>query len=289
MNPSHLAFKLLPLFVISILIEGLFIIRRDQKPYPWQESLASLAIAVGHHLFGLIPKTGILLFAWQHRFFTIPLNRGWSILLLFFGIEFCYYWHHRASHRVRWLWATHAVHHSPQYLNFSAAYRLGWTSFLSGGIFFFVPLVWLGFDPIAVLTGLSLNLIYQFWIHTELIPKLGILEWVLNTPSHHRVHHASNPAYLDCNYGGVIILFDRLFGTFAIETTSQPPVYGLTHPIRSNHPLKIVFHEWMRLSRDIALAHSWQERLLIAFAPPDWKLSRTRRALPSLRTKNEGL
>jgi sterol desaturase/sphingolipid hydroxylase (fatty acid hydroxylase superfamily) len=199
---------------------------------------------------------------------TVSLNQGWTILLLFLGTEFFYYWHHRFAHEVRWLWATHAVHHSAKHFNLSAAYRLGWTGWLSGNFLFFIPLCWLGFHPIAVAASLSINLMYQFWIHTELIPKLGWLEWVFNTPSHHRVHHAANPEYVDRNYGGVLIIFDRLFGTFTVESPDRLLTYGLTHPLRSYNPVKIVFHEWSRLFQDLRVARTWRDRCQVMIGRP---------------------
>jgi sterol desaturase/sphingolipid hydroxylase (fatty acid hydroxylase superfamily) len=271
--PAH-ALYIFPVFLISILLEGIFLTQRKKVHYSFRESWISLAIAIGHRLSQHLPRAGFLLFAWQHRLATLSLEHWWNILLLFFGIEFFYYWYHRAAHRSRWLWATHMVHHSPRSLNLSAAFRLGWTSLLSGNILFFMPLAWLGFDPLAIVTGLSLNLIYQFWIHTEWIPKLGVLEWIFNTPSHHRVHHASNLEYLDRNYGGVLIIFDRIFGTFAEEQQTIPPRYGLTRPIRSNNPFTIVFHEWIRMFQEVCSAKSWCDRMMFAFAAPDWQPKR---------------
>ena len=266
-----LVYYFYPIFLAAIAIEMFLSRHHRNQIYSWRESLTSLAIFLGHHLiqllFVFIP-TGLLTFAWQHRIYTIPLNRWWSFPLLFIALEFCYYWHHRAAHEIRWVWATHAVHHSAQHFNLSAAYRLGWTSWLSGNALFFMPLSWLGFPPTAVAIGLALNLLYQFWIHTELIPKLGILEWVLNTPSHHRIHHASNPEYLDRNYGGVLITFDRLFGTFAEEKTDCELTYGLTHPIRSANPLKIILHEWTRIFRDLVSVKNWRDRFRVMFGSP---------------------
>lgn len=266
-----LSYFLYPVFLTAIAIE-IFLLRGSrQQIYSWQESLNSLGIFLIHHLtqilFRFVP-TGMLFFAWQHRLFTIPIDRWWSIPLLFISIEFCYYWYHRAAHTIRWLWATHAVHHSTRHFNLSAAYRLGWTGWLSGNIIFFMPLSWLGFQPIAVGIGLSLNLAYQFWIHTELIPKLGILEWVLNTPSHHRVHHAANSAYIDRNFGGVLIIFDRLFGTFAEEKSDLPIAYGLTHPLDSQNPFKIALSEWHHIFNDIFSAKTWRKRFEAILGAP---------------------
>jgi sterol desaturase/sphingolipid hydroxylase (fatty acid hydroxylase superfamily) len=259
------------IFLIMIAIEALLVWQGGRK-YSISESVASFWINIGQIIINqMIVKSlhlGILTWAWHHRLFTIPLNTVWSILALFIGLEFCYYWQHRCSHRVRWIWATHAVHHSVKYFNLSAAYRIGWTGWLSGNIVFFLPLCWLGFSPLAVILGLVLNLIYQFWIHTELIPKLGILELIFNTPANHRVHHASNSQYIDKNYGGVLILFDRLFGTYQSEQAA--PIYGLTKPINSHNPLVIVSHEWVRLYRDLCHTRNWQQFLQCAFYSPDW-------------------
>jgi sterol desaturase/sphingolipid hydroxylase (fatty acid hydroxylase superfamily) len=271
MIPHTLTYFLYLVFLTAIAIE-IFLLRGSrQQIYSWQESLNSLGIFVVHHLTQILFKfvpTGMLFFAWQHRLFTMPIDEWWSIPLLFISIEFCYYWYHRAAHQIRWLWATHAVHHSVRYFNLSAAYRLGWTGWLSGNIVFFMPLSWLGFHPIAVGIGLALNLAYQFWIHTELMPKLGILEWVLNTPSHHRVHHASNSEYIDRNYGGVLIIFDRLFGTFAEEKSHQTIVYGLTHPLNSQNPVKVALHEWYKICRDLLTAKTWRDRLQVILGAP---------------------
>lgn len=261
-----------PIFLILMLLEVVLSQHNRQYIFLWKESLASLGIAIGHRttklLFSFIPLS-VYSFTWSHRLWTISLNQWWEILLLFLGVEFCYYWYHRASHEIRWLWATHGVHHSPRYLNLSAAYRLGWTGWLSGNFLFFAPLCWFGFEPMAIAITLSLNLIYQFWIHTELIPKLGFLEWILNTPSHHRVHHASNPQYIDHNYGGVLIIFDRLFGTFTAEQPNLCLTYGLTHPLKSYNPLIIAFHEWNRLFRDLMKAKTWRDRFTVILGRPN--------------------
>lgn len=274
MHFSRITLKFLPLLLTLILIEAWIIVIRNKQAYPWQESLVSLAIAVGHRLSQLVPLYGIFQLAWNYRLMTISLNHWWNLVLLFMGIEFFYYWYHRTSHQVRWFWASHMVHHSTENFNLTSAYRLGWTSAISGSSLFFVPLAWLGFEPSAILIGLALNLIYQFWIHTELVPQLGPLELVLNTPSHHRVHHAANDEYIDRNYGGVLIIFDRLFGTYAAEQSAIKIKYGLTHPIKSNNPLAIALHEWMEIGKDIISANSWTERLCYIFASPSWKFHR---------------
>ena len=195
----------LAVVVGASLIEALLLSRRNR--YDWKAFGVSLLDTVGRQLLlvflPLSIATPFMHLAHAHRLATLTLHSWQSILIIFFGMEFLYYWYHRAAHRVRWFWANHSIHHSPNQFNFSAAYRLGLFGKLIGSQLFFVPLVWLGFSEQQVLATLSLNLLYQFWIHAEWIPKLGWLEYVFNTPSAHRVHHASNPEYLDKNYGGV--------------------------------------------------------------------------------------
>jgi sterol desaturase/sphingolipid hydroxylase (fatty acid hydroxylase superfamily) len=261
------------IFLGLIAIEAFFVWQSGRK-YSLSESICSLWMNIGQIIINKILikiyHLAILTWVWHYRWFTISIDSAWSVLLLFMGLEFCYYWHHRAAHRVRWVWATHAVHHSVRYFNLSAAYRLGWTSWLSGNIFFFMPLCLLGFSPLVVIAGLSLNLIYQFWLHTEVVPRLGILELWLNTPSNHRVHHASNSEYIDKNYGGVTMIFDRLFGTYQPEQVNNPLVYGLTQPIPSQNPFVVAFYEWGRLYQDFKKSRNWQHIFQYAFYSPDW-------------------
>ena len=167
-----------------------------------------------------------------------------------------------------WFWANHSVHHSPNDLTLATALRLGWTGKLTGTALFFAPLVWLGFPPVAVVATLAANLLYQFWLHAPWMPRLGPLEWVLNTPAHHKVHHASNPEYLDRNYGGVLIVFDRMFGTFAQERGDVRLRYGLTTPLLTHNPLRIAFHEWANLGRDLWRAKGWRAKISALFGPP---------------------
>jgi sterol desaturase/sphingolipid hydroxylase (fatty acid hydroxylase superfamily) len=210
----------------------------------------------------------VLAWAHAHRLQTLALSTPEAFALLFIGQEFVYYWYHRAAHRVRWFWATHSVHHSPNELTLAAALRLGWTGKLSGNAVFLTPLVWLGFPPAAVLATLGANLLYQFWLHAPWMPRLGPLEWVLNTPTHHKVHHASNAEYLDCNYGGVLIVFDRLFGTFVDLRDDVPPRYGLTTPLVSHNPLRIALHGWIALAQDLRAARGARACLGVLFGPP---------------------
>jgi sterol desaturase/sphingolipid hydroxylase (fatty acid hydroxylase superfamily) len=271
--PSNPTVLLLALGVaaLAMVLEFAVARRQGRVVHDWRESAASFVIAVGQQAAKLPARlwyAGLIAFVWEHRPWTVPLDSAWGVALLFVAVEFNYYWFHRASHRVRWFWASHAVHHTPTRLNLTSAYRLGWTAGVSGAGLLFLPLFALGFHPLAVFAALGANLLYQFWLHTELIPKLGPVEWVLNTPSHHRVHHASNDAYIDANYGGVLIVFDRVFGTFVEEDAAEPCRYGLAHRFESHNPIAIVFHEWARLWRDLRRATSPRAVLSAVFGPP---------------------
>lgn len=270
-RPEGLILALLLVVASLAIVEGLvrhFVLHR---PYDWRACAASLADAAGRRVLeatGLSLLAPLFVWLYAHRLGTINIDGPAALAALFFAEELAYYAYHRAAHRVRWFWATHAVHHSPNELTWATALRLGWTGRITGTGLFFAPLVWLGFSPQAVAAALAFNLLYQFWLHSSWIPKLGPLEWVLNTPSHHRVHHGSNPEYLDCNYGGVVIVFDRLFGSFVAEREDLPPRYGLTTPLLTNNPLRIAFHEWANLARDLRRARTPRQLLQTLLGPP---------------------
>lgn len=245
--------------------------RHDAETHDLGETAASFGVALGQNVIrvleaGLVAVPFALLY--QHRLFDIDATTPLGLLALFFAVEFVYYWHHRASHRIRWMWATHSVHHSPTKLNFTAAIRLGWTGALSGNFLFFAPLALIGFNPFAIIAMLGVNLFYQFFIHTELAPKLGPLEWVLNTPTHHGVHHASNAACLDRNYGGVLIIFDRLFGTFAAPPEGERLRYGLVGGKPTLNPFRIALGEWRAMLGDAARATTLKGKFRALFAAP---------------------
>jgi sterol desaturase/sphingolipid hydroxylase (fatty acid hydroxylase superfamily) len=241
------------------------------RGYDFGGAAASFGVAAGNFLFkplNALVVGAAFLFASSITPLRLPLD-DWRIWVLgFFAVEFCYYWFHRWSHLVRWLWASHAVHHSAQEMTLPAAIRLGWTGALSGGWLVFVPLVLLGFSPVMIATLLAANLAYQFVLHTEAVGRLGPLEWVLNTPSHHRVHHACNAAYIDKNFGGVLIIFDRLFGTFAKEISDEPLRYGLATGFSSRNPVTIAIHEWAALLKSARGARSVRELAGALFGRP---------------------
>jgi sterol desaturase/sphingolipid hydroxylase (fatty acid hydroxylase superfamily) len=272
--PKLLAFAGL-FIVLTSIAEGVVLSLRAPGSYNWRiMGVSILDLLVRNVLRFVLPVTlalPLVNWLWQHRLFTIALDNASAFLLLFVGQEFCYYWYHRAGHRVRWFWLSHSIHHSPNELNLAAAYRLGWTGTYSGVLLFFMPLVWLGFPVQVVLLCLIVNLLYQFWIHATWIPKLGWLEYVLNTPSAHRVHHAANLEYLDGNYGGVLIIFDRLFGTYIPERHDITIRYGWVQPIHTLNVFKLQFTPWMGLFADLRRAKSLHEVWGLFAKPPGWR------------------
>jgi len=208
----------------------------------------------------------------------LDLGHGWvAWVVALVGIDFMYYWDHRAGHEVRLLWAAHVVHHSSQKYNLSTALRQTWTGEYT--FLFFIPVVAVGVPVEIALASWSINLLYQFWIHTEAIDKLWApFEWLMNTPSHHRVHHGSQSQYLDRNYAGVLIVWDRLFRTF--EPEGEPVRYGLTKNIDTHNPLKVATHELFAIARDVRTARSWRDRAGYVFRGPGWSPSPARADLP---------
>jgi sterol desaturase/sphingolipid hydroxylase (fatty acid hydroxylase superfamily) len=275
----HLA---IPAFIALVILEAIVdaFMRRDL--YDRQDTFASLTMGIGNVLVNLVAKAmvfGIYTFIYQFRFFDIP-YAAWSWVLLFIVEDFTYYLFHRTSHECRLFWAAHVVHHSSQRYNLSTALRQTWT----GSFYAFIFWLWLpliGFPPLMVLTMQALSLIYQFWIHTEIVRSLGPLEWILNTPSHHRVHHASNGRYLDRNHAGSLIIWDRLFGSF--EQERERTVYGLTHNIHSYNPLRIAFHEYQAMLHDVRHAPNWRARFMYIFGPPGWRHDGTGKTSRELR------
>ena len=269
--PGPLLGELAGALFLIVLIEAAwrrFVLRRSVE---WRGVAASMADALVRRsidLVGLTLAAPVPAYAFAHRLATIQMDGVTRWAGLFLLVEFAYYWHHRAMHRVRWFWATHSVHHSSNELMLASAIRLGWTGRLGGAVLFYSPLVWIGFPPQAVFGLVTAGLFYQFWIHADWLPRLGPLEWVLNTPTHHRVHHASNAEYLDCNYGSVLIVFDRLFGSFVAERDDIAIRYGLVHPVTSHNPLRIAFNGWLAMGRAFVEARGVRERLGVLFGPP---------------------
>ena len=273
MTPIKLYLLVFPVFIALIAAEAVyyrFVLHRD---YGWRETLSNVVVAVGRLATeGVLAAIVLAVYfaAYSLRPFEIPMDRWESWVALFFAVDLAYYWLHRMSHEIRWMWAQHAVHHSAQQITLSVAYRLGWTNLVAGPWLFLVPVCFIGFHPLSVGLVFAANLIYQFWLHTEAVPKLGVFEKVFNTPSHHRVHHAVNPEYLDRNYGGVLIVWDKLFGTFAEEKAGTAMRYGLMKQIDTLNPIRIVFSEWAALIRDLRSARNLREVAGYCFAKPGW-------------------
>ncbi|WP_231468635.1 sterol desaturase family protein [Novosphingobium sp. CECT 9465] len=245
---------------------------RKGRGYDGGAAAASLGVAVGQAIFrpltGLLTGAIFLLLA-DISPVQLPADNWRTWVAGFFALEFAYYWFHRFSHTVRWMWATHAVHHSAREYVLPSAIRLGWTEFFSLGWVFFAVLVLIGFPPMVVAVLLGANLIYQFPLHTEAVGRLPKwIEAVFNTPSHHRAHHASETDYLDCNFGGILIVWDRLFGTFRAEPHDRALRYGLVHDLDSRNPVHIALHEWRRLFADIAQARGASAKIKVALGRP---------------------
>jgi len=288
---SNLVLFAIPSFILALLVERRWSRHHPEvQGYETRDTLASLSLGLMNVVIsGGTKLLSIPLFVWlyDHRVANLG-DAWWSWLVLFFAEDCCYYWFHRIHHEVRFLWAAHVNHHSSRRYNFSTALRQTLLTPITGP-WFWVPLPLLGFAPWMVLTAQAWSLIYQFWLHTEAVDRIGPLEWVLNTPSHHRVHHGKNVAYLDKNHGGILIIWDRLFGTFAQER--EPVVYGLTTDITTYNPLRIGFHEVAALGRDVARAPTLRAKLGYLFAPPGWSpdgSTKTARQLQLLLPRGEG-
>ena len=273
MNFPDVTTLAVPLFVAMILIEMIAWRMKRGGDYETRDTAASLMMGLGSQIAplfgGAALLTAALIAAYEVRLFDIP-NVWWVVVICFVIDDLRYYWWHRISHERRWFWASHVIHHSSQHYNLSTALRQTWTGTVIGGVLFKAPLAILGFHPLMLAFVGGLNLLYQFWIHTEMIGKLGPLEWVLNTPSHHRVHHATNPRYLDANYAGTFIIWDRLFGTFVAEDDGERPRYGIIKNLGTFNPVRIAFHEWIGIAKDVVKARSLREVLGYAFGPPGW-------------------
>jgi sterol desaturase/sphingolipid hydroxylase (fatty acid hydroxylase superfamily) len=244
---------------------------RTGRGYDLRDAWGTTRMALGHVVVGFLNALLIgLIFTQVSRLMPVhwPLDDWRTWVAGFVLVEFAYYWFHRLSHQMRWAWATHLVHHSVQELTLLSSLRLGWTNFFSLGWLVYVPVVMAGFDIRLVFAILSIDLQYQFFLHTEAPIRLGPLEWVLNTPAHHRVHHACNGAYLDKNYGGMVIVFDRLFGTFAELKPGDTLQYGLVHPLRSRSTLELAFGGWRRLFGEMRQAGSIGAALRVALSRP---------------------
>lgn len=283
----HLA---VPAFILLLVAEAVLSAWDKRDLFKAKDTAASLTMGIGNVVVNLAAKAmvfGALTLVHKFAIFDIGFV-WWAWVLLFFLEDLTYYWFHRVSHECRIFWASHVVHHSSEYYNLGTALRQTWTGSFYGFTFWlWLPLI--GFEPIMVMTMQAISLIYQFWIHTEVIRRLGPLEWVFNTPSHHRVHHASNVRYLDRNHAGVLIIWDRIFGTFVPEDDNEPPVYGLTKNLETYNPFRIAFHEWVDIWRDVRQPGlKPKERLMYVFGPPGWSHDGSRLTSDEMRKRLKG-
>jgi sterol desaturase/sphingolipid hydroxylase (fatty acid hydroxylase superfamily) len=267
---SNLVLYSIPAFIASVLIELAWARRHPEVTgYERKDTLASLSMGllnVGISAIAKLVSLPFLAWLYEHRVLDLG-DAWWSWLVLLFAEDLCYYWFHRSHHEVRLLWAAHVNHHSSRHFNLSTALRQTLLTPFTGFVFW-APLPLIGFPPWMVMTAQAWSLLYQFWLHTEAIDRLGPLELVMNTPSHHRVHHGKNVEYLDKNHAGIFIIWDRVFGTFAPERARV--VYGLTKDIDTYNPLRIGFHEVYAIGRDVARAPTLQAKLGYMLRPPGW-------------------
>lgn len=260
-----------PVFLLSIAFEAW--IARERRPdiYEKRDAWTSILLGTGAVVVGLPFRfffLWVLTLLYNVRLFTIE-PTFWGYIALLFAEDCCYYWSHRVNHEVRLFWAGHVNHHSSQHYHLATALRQSWTQPYMMWIFW-LPLPLLGFSPKMILMQQAISLIYQFFIHTQLVGKLGPLEWIMNTPSHHRVHHAVNVRYLDRNHAGIFIIWDRLFGTFQAERDDDVPVYGITKNLETNRLMHVAFHEWAAIARDVRRAPDFWTKLKYMFAAPGY-------------------
>jgi len=265
----------LPFFGVFIAIEVVLLRvageHETRGGYSAVDTRTSLTMGMGALVFMTLFKfLTMVLFVIMWTYLApwhIPSNTWWSWLLLFVVVDFTWYCNHRFSHRVRIGWAAHQAHHSSQYFNLGTALRQKWNPWSEA--IFWLPLPLLGFTPWTIYVAFGFNLIYQFFSHTETIGQLPRpIEFVFNTPSHHRVHHGSDPEYLDRNYGGILIVWDRMFGTFQREL--HTPTYGLTTPVDTHNVFKLQYHEYGKIIADVRRADRWRDKIGYIVCPPGW-------------------
>lgn len=278
-----------PFFVVAVLIELLWSRLRSPEAYEPNDTFVSLLFGLGSTVSGALFGGFALYFflaVYEYRLFDLGddwWTLWWAWALCFVLDDFRYYWVHRAGHRIRWMWASHVNHHSSQHYNLSTALRQSWTGAFTFGLLFGLPLVLLGFHPAMIAICAGFNLVYQFWIHTEAIDKMPRwFEAVMNTPSHHRVHHATNPRYLDRNYAGVFIVWDKLFGTFAAESDNETIRYGIIKQLGSFNLLWCVFHEWIGMLTDIWRS-PWKHKWGYLLREPGWSHDNSRATSDTIR------
>ncbi|MFT5884313.1 MAG: sterol desaturase/sphingolipid hydroxylase (fatty acid hydroxylase superfamily) [Arcticibacterium sp.] len=291
-NDTLLIFAV-PLFLVAAALE--FLLAKDKHPnlYQKKDFWVSISMGVFSAVVEFLPKAlAFIAFFYLHEWSPlkdIVQRQWWAWLILFFADDFTYYWFHRLNHEVRLFWAGHVPHHSSIHYNLGTALRQGVGERVHK-FFFWLWIPLLGFDPLMIFVMISVNLFYQFWVHTELVDKLPKwYEAVFNTPSHHRVHHASNIRYLDRNHAGALIIWDKLFGTFSAELDTEKPVYGLTENINTFRPDKVVAHEYGAIWKDVNRAQSFSDKLKYILWAPGWSHDGEDKRASILRAKSDAM
>lgn len=266
MDVALILLALSPVFLLFVIYEFV----KYRQHYELKDSFANTVLALLHQGTDAIALA--LLMPW---FYVLHEYRLWNIdvsVLTLFGAfllqDFLYYWFHRASHNIHWLWAAHVAHHSSQHMNFSTAFRQSLMYPVAGMWLFWTPMIVVGFDPVLVFAVVALNLAFQFFVHTKIVGKLGWLEKVFNTPSNHRVHHAINSKYIDRNYAGVLVIWDRIFDTYVEEDDKEPCKYGIVGQLNTHNPITISFHQWLHMFKETKRATTWRARYKALFGYP---------------------
>lgn len=261
----------IPLFFVLIVLELAWSAWSGRKVYRFNDFVANMGCGIGSQIVGAFTKVGIFavyLAVYDNwRLFTLE-NSALTWVATFLLIDMLYYWFHRLSHEVNFLWAAHIVHHQSEEYNLSVALRQSWWQGLFS-FWFYIPVALLGVHPLTIVTVGAFITLYQFWIHTKALNKLGPLEWLFNTPSHHRVHHGSDPKYIDRNHAGTLIIWDKIFGTFQEE--EEEPVYGITTPLGTWDPVNANFHYYRELVALAKRATRWPDKLRVFLKPPGWR------------------
>jgi len=263
-----------PVFLLLIGVEWLVGLHRGRDTYRLNDAVNSISLGIVSQLAGVfsgLMTLGLYVLVFEHfALWQLPANAWWVWLLALLGYDLAYYWLHRVGHRCALFWAAHVVHHQSEDYNLSTALRQTGSGWIAGWLFY-LPLALLGVPPLVFATVALIDLLYQFWVHTQQVGRLGWFDRWFCSPSNHRAHHAVNDRYLDRNYGGILIVWDRLFGTFVEEDDAEPCVYGTRNPLRSWNPVWANLQVYAELLRDSWHTRRWADKLRVWFEPPGWR------------------
>jgi sterol desaturase/sphingolipid hydroxylase (fatty acid hydroxylase superfamily) len=267
-------FYAIPIFILLVAAEAIYSYRKNLKLYRLNDTIANFSLGIGSQIAGALSKVllfGIYIYIYQHYAFFHQPKTWWSFAICLVLFDFFFYWAHRVSHEMNFFWGAHVVHHQSEEYNLSVALRQPWFHSIIA-FFIFLPIPFLGFDPIIFGAAAGIQTLYQFWIHTRAIGKLpAVVEYFFNTPSHHRVHHAVNPKYIDKNHAGFLMVWDRMFGTFKAEEDQDEIVYGITTQFKSWNPVWANWHYYQDMIDKAVRMKTWKERLYMIIAPPGWQ------------------